>query len=159
MEKKLGVVDVQTLPVVAGFNWSVGFMMERFIKALAKKEFLAARCQACNYTYVPPRWRCGRCHGVIEEKDLVPLSGKGTLMSYTTAYVALDGNGNFVDLPEPVLIGAVRFDGADSTMFLPLEGISPKKVKEGLRVRLQWREQTKGEPADISSVVPASGKG
>ncbi len=156
MEKKLGVAEVQTLPVVAGFNWSVGFLMERFIKALARKEFLGGRCPSCHYTYVPPRSRCGKCHAILREGDLVPLSGTGTLLSYTTAYVALDGNGNFVDLPEPRIIGAVRFEGADSTVFLPLEGVMPDQVEQGLKVCLRWRQETKGELADISSVVPVA---
>jgi len=54
MEKKSEIVNVQTLPLVAGFNWSVGFMMQRFITALARKELLAARCPTCAYIYVPP---------------------------------------------------------------------------------------------------------
>ena len=154
MEKKSEIVDVQTLPLVAGFNWSVGFLMERFIQSLAKKELLAARCPTCTYTYVPPRSRCGKCHAKIEEESLIPICGKGTVIGYTTAFVTLDGQGNFSDVKVPQIVGAIKLDNADSTVFLPIEGVTPNDVKEGMNVEIQWRKQTKGELADIQCVKP-----
>lgn len=154
MEKKSEIVDVQTLPLVAGFSWSVGFLMERFIRSLAKRELLAARCPACAYTYVPPRSRCGKCHARIQEEDLIPISGKGTVIGHTTAFVSLDGQGNLSDVKVPGIIGAIKFDKADSTVFLAIEGVSPDDVKEGINVEIQWRKQTKGELADIQCVKP-----
>ena len=155
MKSKSEIVDVQGLPFVAGFNWSTGFLMQRFIEELAKRKILGAKCPECGYTYVPPRSRCGKCYAKMGEKDLITLSGKGSLVSYTTASVELDGKGNFKDLEEPVIIGAIRLEGADSTVFLPLEGLEPKDITDGLRVEVQWREETKGELADIKCFRPA----
>jgi uncharacterized OB-fold protein len=155
MPKKSEIVEVQALPFVAAFSWSTGFLMEKFIKELANRRILAAKCPGCGYTYVPPRARCGKCHAKIEEKNLVTLSGRGTLISYTTAHVKLDGNGNFQDLKKPEIIGAIKLDKADSTIFMPLEGIKPKDVAEGLKVKVQWRDETKGELADIMCFKPA----
>jgi uncharacterized OB-fold protein len=154
MEEKNEIIKVEGRPFSAGFNWSVGFQMERFIKALAKKKILASKCPACGYTYVPPRARCGKCHARVEEKDLVDLSGKGTLVGYTTAHVELDGAGNFLDLKKAKLIGAIKLDGADSTIFMPLEGVKPKDLKEGLKVTPDWKDKTKGEIADIKAFIP-----
>ena len=155
MPKKSEIVEVQALPFVAAFSWSTGFLMEKFIKELANRRILAAKCPKCGYTYVPPRSRCGKCHAKIEEKNLITLSGRGTLISYTTAHVKLDGNGNFQDLEKPEIIGAIKLDKADSTIFMPLEGIKPKDVAEGLKVKAQWREETKGELSDIRCFKPA----
>jgi uncharacterized OB-fold protein len=155
MESKSEIVDVQGLPFVAGFNWSTGFLMQRFIQELAKRKILGVKCPECGYTYLPPRSRCGKCYAKIEEKDLITLSGKGSLVSYTIASVELDGKGNFVDLEEPLIIGAIRLEGADSTVFMPLEGIKSQDITEGLRVEVQWREETKGELADIRCFRPA----
>jgi len=155
MPKKSEIVEVQALPFVAAFSWSTGFLMEKFIKELANKKILAAKCPGCGYTYVPPRSRCGKCHAKIEEKNLITLSGRGTLISYTTAHVKLDGNGNFQDLEKPEIIGAIKLDKADSTIFMPLEGIKPKDVAEGLKVKAQWREENKGELSDIRCFKPA----
>lgn len=155
MKSKSEIVDVPSLPFVAGFNWSTGFLMQRFIQELASRKVLGAKCPGCGYTYVPPRSRCGKCYTEIGEKDLVTLSGKGILVGYTTAYVELDGKGNFKDLEEPLIIGAIRLENADSTVFMPLRGIKPQDVTEGLKVEVQWQEETKGEIADIRYFKPA----
>jgi len=153
MEKR-EVIRVTGLPMVAGFRWSVGKMMEKFIKSFADRKILAAKCPKCGYTYVPPRSRCGKCYTKIEEKNLVELSGKGTLIGYSTAYVQLDGRGNFLDLDKPKVIGAIKLEGSDSTIFMPLGEVDPKKVKEGIKVKAVWREETKGEIADIVYFEP-----
>lgn len=155
MKGKSEIVEVQTLPFVAGFNWSTGFLMQRFIEELANRRILAVECPGCGYTYVPPRARCGKCYAKIEEGNLITLSGKGTLVSYTTAYVKLDGEGNFLDLEKPEVIGAIKLEEADSTIFMPLEGIEPRNLTEGLKVEIQWREKTKGELSDIRCFGPA----
>jgi uncharacterized OB-fold protein len=155
MKSKSEIVDVQPLPFVAGFNWATGFLMQKFIKELANKKLLAAKCPGCGYTYVPPRARCGKCHAKIEEKNLINLSGKGKLVSYTTAHVKLDGEGNFQDLEKPVIIGAIKLDNADSTIFMPVEGIKPRDLVEGLKVKVQWQQETKGELSDIRCFKPA----
>lgn len=148
MEKR-EVIRVSGLPIVAGFRWSVGGMMERFIKSFADRKIVAAKCPKCGYTYVPPRSRCGKCFTEIKENNLVELSGKGTLVGYTTAYVQLDGKGNFLDLDEPKVIGAIKLEDSDSTIFMPLGEVGPKDVKEGIIVEAVWRKETRGEISDI----------
>ena len=155
MKSKSKIVDVQAIPYAANFSWSTGFIMEKFIKELANKKILAAKCPKCGYTYAPPRNRCSECHAKIEEKNLINLSGKGKLVSYTTAHVKLDGSGNFEDLKKPEIIGAIKLDKADSTIFMPLEGIRGKDITKGLKVKVQWRDETKGELSDIKCFTPA----
>ncbi len=144
MEAKASVIKVNGLPIVqAAFNWSVGFQMEKFLKALASKKFLASKCPACGYVYVAPRNRCGKCSVKMEEKDLVELSGKGVLTGFTVAQVELDGKGNFVDLKKPKVLAALRLDGANSTVFFPLEEVEPKDLKIGMKVALEWEKEAK----------------
>lgn len=142
------------VPLVFGFRWSVGEMMEKFIKTLADRKILGAKCPECGYVYVPPRWRCGKCYARIAEENLIELSGKGTLLSYAIAYVELDAVGNFKDLDKPKVIGAIKLENADSTLFMPLGEIKPEDLKEGMKVEVAWREKTKGELADIKYFVP-----
>ena len=155
MKKKSEIVDVQALPFAANFSWSTGFIMQKFIQELANKQILAAKCPKCGYTYVPPRSRCGKCNAKMEEKNLINLSGKGTLVSYTKAYVKLDGDGNLQDLKKPVIIGAIKLNNADSMIFMPVEGIKPRDLNKGLKVKVQWQEETKGEISDIMCFKPA----
>ena len=148
------VLTKAPVPLVFGFRWSVGEMMEKFIKTLGDRKILGARCPECGYVYVPPRWRCGKCHAKLGEENLTELSGKGILLSYATAYVELDGVGSFRDLSEPKPIGAIKLDGADSTLFMPLGQVKPEVLKEGMKVEVVWREETKGELADIRYFKP-----
>ena len=53
MNEKEDIIRVLGRDFKAGFNWSVGFQMERFIKALGKKKILASKCPKCGYTYSP----------------------------------------------------------------------------------------------------------
>jgi uncharacterized OB-fold protein len=155
MKSKSEIIDVQTVPYVANFSWSTGFLVERFIKELVNRKIMAVKCPGCGYTYVPPRSRCGRCYSKIGEKNLITLSGKGTLVGYTTAYVELDGQGNFVDVAKPAIIGSIKLDGADSMIFIPIEEIKPHELADGMRVEAQWQEETKGELSDIKCFKPA----
>ncbi|MEM2618351.1 MAG: Zn-ribbon domain-containing OB-fold protein [Candidatus Hadarchaeales archaeon] len=129
--------------------------MERFIKSLAERKILGTKCPKCGYAYVPPRSRCGKCHAKLGEKDLIELSGRGVLVGYTTAYVELDGEGNFRDLEKPKTIGAIKLEGADSILFMPIGEIDPKEVKEGMKVEPKWREETKGELGDLEYFKPS----
>ncbi|MGQ9721168.1 MAG: Zn-ribbon domain-containing OB-fold protein [Candidatus Jordarchaeum sp.] len=149
------VIPVTGIPVVAAFRWSVGELMDRFIRELGNKKILGAKCSKCNYTYVPPRIRCGKCSTKMDEKNLTELSSKGVLVGYTTAYVELDGNGNFRELEKPKAIGAIKLDGAGSTIYMPLVDLDPEKLKVGMKVEVVWREETKGEIADIKGFKPA----
>lgn len=148
------IIPVKGLPVVAGFRWSVGELMDRFIKELGNRKILGTKCPKCNYTYVPPRLRCGKCSAKMDANNLTELSGKGVLIGYTTAYVELDGKGNFRELEKPKIIGAIKLDGADSTIYMPIVDIDPQKVEAGLKVEVVWREETKGEIADIKGFKP-----
>ena len=151
--RKKGYIRVDGLPFVAGFSWSVGFQMERFIKALAEKKLLASKCPQCGYTYIPPRNRCGKCSAKIEEKDNLELSGEGKLMGWTVSYVELDGKGNWLDLKEPKIIGAIKLDGADSTIFMPIEA-KPEELEIGMKLAIQWNKELKGAISDIKCFKP-----
>ena len=94
--------------------------MEKFIKELANRKLLGAKCPKCGYTHVPPRTRCVKCRAQIGFDNLTELSGNGNLLSYAVDYVDLDGAGNFFDLSKPRPIGAIKLREADSTIFMPL---------------------------------------
>ena len=158
METKADIIRLQGLPIVqAAFNWSVGFQMERFLKALAAKKFLASKCPGCGHVYVAPRNRCAKCDAKMEEKDLVELSGKGLLTGFTVAQVELDGKGNFVDLKKPKILAAIRLDGSNSTVFFPLEEIEPKNLQIGLKVALEWEKEPKVGWKNIKYFKPDKG--
>ena len=140
---------------VARFKWSVGELIEKFIKELANRKILGGKCPKCGYVHLPPRVRCIRCLAKLGLEDLVELSGKGKLLSHTTVHVDLDGSGNFLDLKEPKSIGAIKLHGSDSTIFMPLGEFDPARLREGLELEAVWREEPKGEISDIKYFRPS----
>ncbi|MCT2062238.1 OB-fold nucleic acid binding domain-containing protein [Dietzia cinnamea] len=48
----------------------------------------------------------------------------------------------------------VRFDGADTAMLLALAADGPEAVSTGMRVRVRWSAERRGDVHDIACVVP-----
>ena len=71
-----------------------------------------SRCPACGATFYPPRGVCSRC---LSELELVQLSTKGVVYTYTVVHQAGPGFETpytlvYVDLPEGVRVLG-RLDG------------------------------------------------
>jgi len=154
MNDKEQIIKVEGLPLGAEFNWSVGVLMEKFIKSLGEKKLLGSKCPACGYVLAPPRTRCVKCNAKITESDLVELSGRGVLLGRTLANVELDGKCNFVDREKPVVIGAVKLDDADSTLFMPIRETELERLEIGAALAIEWADETKGETSDIKCFKP-----
>lgn len=92
-------------------RYTPGVAGEAFFRALRDEGiFLASRCDSCGLTYCPARLFCERCFA-----ELVPdvtVGPRGTLESFTVGYVGVEGE----PLEEPVLLGLVRLDGADTVL-------------------------------------------
>ena len=60
-----------------------------FVKHLEEGQIAATRCKACGKLYFPPRVDCIDC--LSSDVEWIPLSGRGKLITYTTAYFAPAG--------------------------------------------------------------------
>ena len=60
-----------------------------FVKHLEEGEIVATKCKACGKLYFPPRADCIDC--LSDEVEWIPLSGRGKLITYTTAHFAPAG--------------------------------------------------------------------
>jgi len=60
-----------------------------FVKYLEEGEIVATKCKACGRLYFPPRLDCIDC--LSSDVEWIPLSGRGKLITYTTAYFAPAG--------------------------------------------------------------------
>lgn len=160
MSPKEGVMDeveefeVPFPDLKAEFAWTVGELMEKFIKAFEDKTLLASECSNCGYTTVPPRCRCPNCNNEMDEDELVELSGSGTLLSYTKGNVELDGEGNFVDLDDPDIIGVVNLEESDSQLVVPLGDANFDDLEIGMDVEIVWSDETEGAIEDIKYFKP-----
>lgn len=139
----MGVVRYTGLPFVARFRWNVGKTMEKFYQSFKDEKILAARCERCGYTVVPPRTVCPKCSA--REQNLVELDGRGRIEGLTAVKFKLDGKGGYVWLEEPEILAAIRLNGADSLIFARVEG----DATTGAEVEPVWAEKLEGKPSDL----------
>jgi uncharacterized OB-fold protein len=93
-------------------RYTPGVAGEAFFQALKDTgEFLGSRCESCGITYCPARLFCERCFSELEADT--PVGPGGVLESFTVGTVGVENE----PLDEPVTVGLVRLDGAD-TVFL-----------------------------------------
>jgi uncharacterized OB-fold protein len=109
---------------------------------------LGSRCAACSFTYVPARLFCERCFAELSAD--VETGPRGTLVSFTIAFVGLDGE----PLEEPVTYGLVRLDGADAVLLHRIVGIGEDPLEIGERVELVLREERIGSILDLEGFRP-----
>jgi uncharacterized OB-fold protein len=128
------------LPV--GFRYTPGVGNTAFLLGLRDRGvMLASRCAACSFTYLPARSFCERC--MAELTPDTECGPGGDLVSWTTGHVGIDGD----PLEEPVTLGLVKLDGADSVFMHLLIGAGPWNI--GDRVKVVLRETRTASLMDI----------
>ena len=58
-------------------------------EALKKNKLLGLKCNSCGTITVPPKMVCRQC--TSPDMDIVALSGKGKIQTFTTVFVAPEG--------------------------------------------------------------------
>lgn len=89
---------------------------------------VGTRCRQCGARFFPRRAVCARC--LSPDTEVVPLSSRGTLYTYTVVYQSTPEFRTpyllaYVDLPEGVRLLA------------PLEGLAPDQVQIGIALDLR----------------------
>ena len=103
--------------------------------ALKENRLLGLKCRHCAAVTVPPRMVCRQCRH--PQLDVVELSGRGAVKTFTTVFVAAEGREGEV----PYTIVLVELDEGPWLMG-NLSGIEPDKVTMDIidrRVKLGHR--------------------
>lgn len=90
-------------------------------EALKQNKLLGLRCKQCNAITVPPKIACGGCAST--DMDIVQLSGKGSIQTFTTVFVPPEGR----EPEAPYIIVLVELDEGPWLMG-NLVGVDPNKV-------------------------------
>lgn len=134
------------LPV--SFRYTPGVATTAFLEALRDRGvFLGSRCGSCGVTYVPARIFCERCFEELEPG--AECGPEGTLESWTVGHVGIDGE----PLVEPVVVGIVRLDGADTVLMHRLVDVGRPEI--GMRVRAVLRDARVGSIRDVEGFALA----
>jgi uncharacterized OB-fold protein len=133
------------LPV--GFRYTPGVANTVFFEALRDRGvLLGSRCASCGVTYLPARLFCERCFAELTPD--VECGPQGELISWTVGRVGIDDE----PLDEPVTVGLVRLDGADTVLMHLLQVGEPQI---GMRVRAVVREDRAGSILDLAGFAPS----
>jgi uncharacterized OB-fold protein len=134
------------LPVA--FHYTPGVGNTAFFEALLDRGvLLGSRCAACAVTYLPARIFCERCFAELAADT--ECGPGGTLESFTTGHVGVDGE----PLDEPVTIGLVKLDDADTVLMHRLLGDGSWRI--GARVEAVVKAERTGSILDIEGFLPA----
>jgi len=105
-------------------------------EALKKNKLLGLKCNSCGTVTVPPKMVCRQC--ASSDMDIVELSGRGKIQTFTTVFVAPEGREDecpyiivLVELDEgPWIMGNLTsIDPSEATMEL-----INKRIKMGHKV-------------------------
>jgi uncharacterized OB-fold protein len=129
-------------------RWSVGKTVDKFLDGLAAGKITGVKCSGCGMVYVPPQQVCGDCFKVMEE--WVELSGEGEVANYTVAHVDVRNK----PIDEPRVIGMIKLDGTDTTLFGEIKGADAGSGLIGKKVKAVFRDKPKGSIRDISHYEP-----
>lgn len=129
------------------YRYAAGRYGSAFLRALREGRILASRCARCARTLVPPRLPCTGCFGPMEE--LVEVPPHGTLLAFTQVTFPFVDPLTGTQRPIPYCYGMVRLDGTDNTFQYFLAETDPERLRIGQRVAAVFRDQRRGEIADL----------
>lgn len=135
--------------VAMPYKYSVGALASKFfVEIRDHKKINGVKCAKCNMVFVPPRSVCSKCFGKIE--DLVELSGKGTLVTYTVARY----DSAVQVLKPPYAIGVIKLDGADTAITHFIADADFKDLKAGMKLEAVFNEKRNANILDIKYFRP-----
>jgi hypothetical protein len=122
------------------------FHSATFYRFLADHKLMASRCAECGKLHVPPRALCPSCHG--ENMEWVQMSGKGTLVAFTTIHIAptaMIEAGYGRDNPYCTGIVQLQEGPAISAQILGVDARTPQDITIGSPAQVAFVERGQGD--------------
>ncbi len=104
---------------------------EQFVEFLKSKELRGTVCKACNAKFFPPRSDCDRC--LSNDMDWFPISGEGTLLTFTKAMYAPAG----FEKDVPYVLGVAEFGDGVKVFGRMDKSLSDEVIKAGMTVKVR----------------------
>ncbi|MEW6440211.1 MAG: Zn-ribbon domain-containing OB-fold protein [bacterium] len=148
MEKQRELLAIRSGEAEQPFEWAAGKYTSRFLAELRdRRRIVGIRCPKCRKVMVPPRNVCGECFVPMDE--IVPLSGKGTLVTFTVLSFGFVDPDTGKQKPVPFTWAFIQLDGADNHFLHFIEETDPARLKVGMRVEAVFEDERKGHLLDI----------
>jgi hypothetical protein len=131
-------------------QYFVGRLGSKFIIALRdKKKILGVKCNKCKKVFIPPREYCEHCWVKIDE-NLVTLGNEGELVNFTVVRYS----DKHLPKKAPYILGQIKLQGADTPLTHIVEGIDPRDVHVGMKVKAAFAAKTTNTILDIDHFEP-----
>lgn len=139
--------------VRAEYTFWVGRYLDKFFDAFENKKIIGNKCPKCKDVFVPPRKICGKCNVKIPlEQNWVDLPETGILKNYTITYYKINDRTSR-KVKKPQIIGMIQIDGSNTAIVYRLLDIEIDDIKIGMKLKIEWEENPKGNPLDIKGFV------
>jgi uncharacterized OB-fold protein len=99
-----------------------------FVKRLKEGGIMGTRCKRCGRLHFPPRADCADC--LSSDIEWIPLSGRGRLITYTTAYFAPAG------FEAPYTLALAELEEGVRVFTRMSKDIGKTEIKIGMKVKL-----------------------
>jgi hypothetical protein len=136
----------------ARYSWDCGRAIGRYLQELKNGRLIGRRCNKCARIMIPPRIFCELCFRTTDE--WVYLKDRGRVLTFSICYITWD----MIKLKKPQIPAVIEIEGASPGMGILhlLGGVSPKKVRIGMKVRAVWKPQKErmGAITDIKYFRP-----
>lgn len=129
-------VTLLKTPIRLDYTVTAGKHLSHYLRALAEKRILGARCGGCAKVYVPPRGSCPTC-GIPTDAGDVEVADAGIVTTFCIINIPF---GNMPFKP-PYCAAAIILDGSDQPIFHLIRGIDVHEVRMGMRVKAVWAEE------------------
>lgn len=114
------------------YEYTHGVAGEIFINGLIDGKIMAARCNVCNLTFLPPKIYCTSCFHKIE--DYVDVGNKGKISALAECNIDFYGN----KVNEPYMIAFITFNGVKGGLMHRVKGDG---LRIGSKVIAKFRER------------------
>lgn len=149
------MVTKHILDFPGGYTRSVGPVIGRFLSELRDGRLVGVRTQEGRVLFPPLEYDPANGHEVTAE--FVEVGPSGTVESFAWVPEPLPSH----PLDRPFAWALIRPDGADTAILHALDlgeyergAKPPKRLKAGLRVRPEYREERTGEISDLKAFRP-----
>jgi len=151
-ESDQGTVVFNTDPLIIKSHYEIDYIHSYaedspFFIGLSQGKLMGSECTGCHYKFATPRAYCMECGKKTKWIEL-PLEGR--VHTWTTCHF-----GSEVFLKEtPFNLALVEFDGFDTLFLARVIGVTQDELRVGMKIRAQFRRNSKFEPTDVY-FVPA----
>jgi len=150
--RKLGELEPQRYIIVERphavvYQHSQG-LVSKFFEGLLEKKLYGTKCPKCKIVYCPPRAHCWNPECKLQETEWIELPLSGRVITYTIMAFSATAFLRYL----PFILAYVQVDGAHTALPVRLTEIDPIDVYVGLRVKLKFIDEPKGELMDLYAV-------